>query len=58
LLDSEKPKLYFSRRRAWEKLISWAVIWKKKIEKMAKFKANLRLVKLSKSVQIIPIYKA
>jgi hypothetical protein len=30
----------------------------KKIEKMTKFKANFRLVKMSKSIQIIPFFKA
>ena len=62
LLDSEKPKLYFSRRRVWEEIISWAVIrwwsWKKKNKKMTKFKADFRLVKVNNSNQVIPIYKA
>ena len=61
-LDSEKAKLYFSRRNAVEKTVFWAAIWqtswKKIIEKMAKFKANIRLVKGDNSAQIVPIYKA
>jgi hypothetical protein len=31
---------------------------RKKIQKMTNFEANFRLVQVSKSVQVIPIYKA
>jgi hypothetical protein len=51
LLDSEKPKLYFSRINAVKNTFL-GCNWKKKI---VNFKANTRLVKRDDCAQISPI---
>jgi hypothetical protein len=61
MLDSKKSKLSIYIRHAFKKnhflVRNLMVKLEEKIEKMTKFKANFRPVKVNNSVQIIPIYK-